>query len=84
MRLKWSRRRKWHRGEKTLRDVYVSLNTGKIYWITGEPDPVRNKGKRYYWWKNWTVHIGGETIGTWTTLAEAQYEAQIHYEMSSI
>ncbi len=87
-RLKWSHRRKRHRSEETLRDVHVSLNTGRVYWISSRYDPARKSGRwlrgkfvRTYWWRLWTVHIGGENIGTWSTLTEAKYEAQLHHEM---
>ncbi len=82
MRLKWSHRRRWRYGKRTLKNVYLSINSGKTFWIVGKVDQKRNLGKRYFWWKNWTVHNATQAIGTWETLAEAQYECQLLLDKS--
>lgn len=80
MRLAFSLRRKWrYRTGPVLSHVYLSINSGKTYWITGK-QCRRRRVTKWHWWKNWTVHCDGRKIGTWSLLLEAKYQAQLHHD----
>ncbi len=80
MRLKWSLRRHYRWRRRDLMNVYVSINSGDVYWIQGKYDIKRNKGKSHWFWKNWTVYQEGLKIGTWPTMTEAKYMIQKHLD----